>query len=268
VDAESRMSFSLSAARATIKKVAIDKEAADDGSKTTTAALKVELKTSADILAEFHPSLRAAWFVRDGGIRFPAMKEVGWTGTRRGVDLAVRPGPDMKPAITLQDVVMRDFKLKPIEESGQQMVFIQFYVDLSRNGAPPIARLAEYLKEESWIDIQGGGELDLAPPSARTEIAGIDDTAPPPPPAAAPPRSESRDAPPDLAGARAVITDAVISQVRRLQPTTKGVKAKLANYPNEVLSAAIAAETAAANCRPMFISMIEAELERRAKEKP
>lgn len=257
------MSFTLSAARATIKKWKPDKKSDDDGSKVSTAAISIELKASADILAEFHPTLRAALFVRAGGIRFPSMKEVGWEGTRRGVDIAVRPGPDMQPAFKLQDVTLRDFKLKPLEEAGQQLVFIKFGVDIV---SPPTARLDEYHKEECWIDIAGGGELDLAPPSARTEIEGIDDNAPPAPPSTPRRHEPSRDAPPDLAPARAAITDAVINQVRLLQPTMKGAKAKLAAYPNEVLTAAIAAENAAANCRPMFISMIEAELERRKKE--
>lgn len=104
------MSFSLERARATIKKVTVDKKTEDDGTKTPTAALKVEVKASADLLAEFHPSLRHALFANGSGVRFPSMKEFGWEGSRRGVDLAIRPGPDMKPALTLQDVTLRDFK--------------------------------------------------------------------------------------------------------------------------------------------------------------
>lgn len=235
------MSFSLSRARATIKKVTVDKKTGDDGTKTLTAALQIEVKTSADILAEFHPSLRAAWFVNGSGVRFPSMKEVGWEGTRRGVDLAIRPGPDLKPAVTLSDVTLRDFKLKPLEEGGQQQVFMRFAIDLGDDGTPPVSRLAEYLKEESWIDLEGGGELDLSPPSATTKIDGIED----PPPKAS------------------VVALAAVADVRRLQPSRKGVQARLAQYPDDVLGAAIAAENAAADARPMFISMLEGELKRR-----
>lgn len=242
------MSFTLLRARATIKKITVDKRPQDDGSKTPTAALKVETKASADILAEFHPSLRAAWFNGSGGVRFPSMKEVGWEGTRRNVDLAIRPGPDMGAAITLRDVTLRDFKLKPLEEAGQQLVFLRFGVDLDESaGAPPVGRLVEYLKEESWIDVQGGGELDLTPPSASAKIEGLEDGAPYPPAAPKPP----------------LTTGESVAAVRRLQPSRKGVKAKLESYPDEVLQAAIDAETAAADARPMFIEMLTAELTRR-----
>lgn len=54
------MSFSLERARATIKKITPDKKADGDGAKALVAALRVEVKTSADVLAEFHPQLRAA----------------------------------------------------------------------------------------------------------------------------------------------------------------------------------------------------------------
>lgn len=255
------MSFSLSCARATIKKVTVDKKTEDDGTKTPTAALKIEVKASADILAEFHPSLRAAWFVRDSGVRFPAMKEVGWEGTRRGVDLAVRPGPDMQPAFTLTAVTLRDFKLKPIEEGGKQHVFMRFVVDLDHNTSPPVARLVEYLKEESWIDVHGGGELDLAPPSARTEIPELKDAEAG---AIAASAGLSDATPPQ---APEPVKPAHVEEVRRLQPTRKSVRAKLVSYPDAVLTAAIAAENAAANCRPMFISMIQAELDRRHEER-
>jgi hypothetical protein len=247
------MSFSLERARATIKKVLLDKKKDEDGVKTPTAALKIEVKASADILAEFHPSLRAAWFMRHGGVRFSSMKEVGWEGTRRGVDLAIRPGPDMKPAVTLQDVTLRDFKLKPIEEAGAQQVFMRFSVDLNDAIPPPIARLVEYLQEESWIDVHGGGELDLAPPSARSEIEGLEDEAPP--------AGGSGTVTP--APTYAVVKDADVASVRRLQPTIKGAQAKLKAYHDDVLRAAIAAETAAADARPMMISMLEAEIKRR-----
>jgi hypothetical protein len=179
------MSFSLSAARATITKLTLDKKPGDDGAKEVSTALKVEVKTSADILAEFHPSLRAALFVRDAGVRFRSMKEIGWEGTRRGIDLAIRPGPDIKPAVKLTDVTLRDFKLKPIEEGSQQLIGIKFTVDVDE---APVARILEYLKEESWIDIHGGGELDLAPPSAKETIEGMEDPAPAPPVSAGRPR--------------------------------------------------------------------------------
>lgn len=256
------MSFSLEAARATIKKVSPDKVSTDDGGKQLSTTLKIEVKTSADILAEFHPTLRAALFVRDAGVRFRPMKEIGWEGTRRKVELAIRPGPDMKPAVRLTDVTLRDFKLKPIEEGSQQLVALRFTVDVE-DPSQPIGRILEYLKEESWIDVNGGGELDLAPPSARTEIPEIEDPPAPPPPHAGKPNA---GAAPETEEARAALAAVEVNQVRRLQPTLKGAKAKLANYPNAVLEAAIAAETAAANSRPMFIQMLEAELERRKKE--
>jgi hypothetical protein len=254
------MSFSLSAARATITKLTLDKKPGDDGAKEVSTALKVEVKTSADILAEFHPSLRAALFVRDAGVRFRSMKEIGWEGTRRGIDLAIRPGPDIKPAVKLTDVTLRDFKLKPIEEGSQQLIGIKFTVDVDE---APVARILEYLKEESWIDLHGGGELDLAPPSAKETIEGMEEPAPAPPVSAGRPNAGT---PPETDEARAALAAIEVNQVRRLQPTLKGAKAKLANYPNAVLKAAIAAEMAAANCRPMFIQMLEAEIERRNRE--
>lgn len=238
------MSFALDRARATIKKITPDKKADGDGAKALVAALRVEVKTSADVLAEFHPQLRAAWFVKDGGVRFPSMKEVGWEGTRRSVDLSIRPGPDLAVAVTLSDVTLRDFKMKPIEESGAQMVAMRFVVDVK--SSPPLSRLAEYLKEEAWIDVQGGGELDLPPPAARTEIPEI---------AEAPKGNGS--------AATAPASTREIAAVRLLQPSRKGVRARLATYADEVLRAAIAAETTANDSRPMFISMLEGELKRR-----
>jgi hypothetical protein len=252
------MSFSLSAARATITKLTLDKKPGDDGAKEVSTALKVEVKTSADILAEFHPSLRAALFVRDAGVRFRSMKEIGWEGTRRGIDLAIRPGPDIKPAVKLTDVTLRDFKLKPIEEGSQQLIGSSSPSTWTRL---PSRRILEYLKEECWIDLHGGGELDLAPPSAKERSKAWRTRRrlrpyPRTPNAGTPPSDE----------ARAALAAIEVNQVRRLQPTLKGAKAKLANYPNAVLKAAIAAEMAAANCRPMFIQMLEAEIERRNRE--
>lgn len=245
------MSLSLSCARATITKFKADKKPDDDGTKVLVTALKVEVKTSADVLAEFHPTLRAALFVRDSGVRFRSMKEIGWEGTRRNVDLAVRPGPDMKPALKLSDVTLRDFRIKPLEEGGQQLVALKFAVDVE-DPSTPVGRILEYLKEEAWIDLHGGGELDLAPPSARETIEGIDDSAPV---AGAAPKQELSEA--------SVAMEASVSAVRKLQPSRKGVKARLESYPDEVLRAAIAAEGSAADSRPMFISMLEAELTRR-----
>lgn len=253
------MSFSLSCARATITKLTVDKRPADDGHKEVVTALKVTVKTSADILAEFHPSLRAALFVNGGGIRFGPMKEIGWEGTRRNTEIFVRPGPDMKPAFRLAAVTLRDFKLKPLEEGSEQLVALRFVVDVN-DPVSPVGRLLEYLKEEAWIDVHGGGELDLAPPSARTEISELNEADKAAVAASAGlPECASDKAPESV---KASDVDAV----RRMQPTRKGVRAKLISYPDEVLTAAIAAENAAANCRPMFIHVIEAELERRAKE--
>lgn len=242
------MSLSLSCARATITKVTPDRKADDDGAKYTTVALKVEVKCSPDILAEFHPSLKDALFRREGGVRFPPMKEVGWEGTRRGVDLAIRPAPDLKPHVTLADVKLRDFKLKAISEGTQDLVAMRFVADVE-NPSAPVGRILEYLKENAWIDVKGGGELDLAPPSARTEIEGLKDTPPPPPPA---------QTAAEVAGQ--------VTAIRKLQIRRMGAQEKLVTYNDEVLRAAIAAESEASNCRPMFVAMIEAELERRAGE--
>jgi hypothetical protein len=54
-----------------------------------------------------------------------------------------------------------------------------------------------------------------------------------------------------------------VAAVRRLHITRKGVQEMLHTYPDAVLRAAIVAETRLANARPMFISMLEAELKRR-----
>lgn len=82
------MSLSLSCARATITKIDPDRKADNDGAKHTTVALKIELKTDAGVLAEFHPELRHAMFKGHGGVRFSAMEEIGWKGTRRGVEIS------------------------------------------------------------------------------------------------------------------------------------------------------------------------------------
>lgn len=254
------MSLSLSCARATITKLIPDRRADDDGAKFTTVTLRIEVKCSPDILAEFHPTLRDALFRREGGVRFPPMKEIGWEGTRPGVDLAIRPAPDLKPAVTLTEVKLRDFKLKPISEGTQDLVAMRFSAEVE-NPSAPVGRILEYLKENAWIDVQGGGELDLAPPSARTKIEGLD---------------EERD------GKITIITDEAsiettageltklterlkqIEAVRRLQPSRKGAQARLKTYPDEVLRAAIAAENEAPNTRALMVAMLEAELERRA----
>lgn len=246
------MSLSLVCARATIKKVKADKKAAGESLVST---LRIELKTSADLLAEFHPTLRAALFVKGAGVRFPSMKEIGWEGTRRNVDLGVRPAPDMKAAFVLGGITLRDFRFTPVEEAQQQQVVVRFAADLPETTSITVSRLLDYLKEEAWIDINGGGELDLAPPSVRTDIPELDDTQPQGSPGASAPPPASVAAPKD------------VDAVRRLQPSRKSVKQKLVTYPDQVLTAAIAAENAAANCRPMFISMIQAELDRRHQEK-
>ena len=256
------MSLSLSCARATITKLVPDRKSDDDGAKFTTVALKVEVKCSPDILAEFHPSLRDALFRRDGGVRFPPMKEVGWEGTRRGVDLAIRPAPDLKPAVTLADVKLRDFKLKAISEGTQDLVAMRFVADVE-NPSAPVGRILEYLKEHAWGDVKGGGELDLAPPSARERIPELKDApdggcAPPvhtTTPASQPPATEAAIA-------------ASVTAVRKLQIRRMGAQEKLATYNDEVLRAAIAAEEAAPNCRPLMVAMLRGELERRAEAKP
>lgn len=250
------MSLSLSCARATITKVMPDRKADDDGAKFTTVALRIEVKCSPDILAEFHPTLRDALFRREGGVRFPPMKEIGWEGSRRGIDLAIRPAPDLKPAVSLTDVRMRDFKLKPITEGTQDLVAMRFTADVE-NPSAPVGRILEYLKENAWIDIHGGGELDLAPPSARTEIEGFGE------PAGTP--SAAAGEPPPVAPTPAEVEGHVVA-IRRLQPSRKGAKAKLSGYPDEVLRAAIKAEEEAPNTRALMVAMLEAELERRAEE--
>lgn len=251
------MSLSLSCARATITKLVPDRKADDDGAKFTTVALKVEVKCSTDILAEFHPSLKDALFKREGGVRFPSMGELKWAGTRRGVDLAIRPAPDLKPAITLADVNLADFRLKPLSEGTQDVVALRFMAT-TENPTAPIGRILEYVKEAAWIDVKGGGELDLPPPSARTEIEGLGTPAdhgvtavetPPPPPSL----GEASMA-------------ASVAAVRKLQIRRMGAQEKLATYPDEVLRAAVKAEEEASNTRPMMVAMLTAELERRAKE--
>jgi hypothetical protein len=263
------MSFSLDRAKATIKRVKSDKTAAGEPLDTK---LRVELKTGAEILAEFHPALRSALFVKDGGVRFPQMKNIPWEGTRRNVDFSVRPAQELKPAFSLAGVSLRNFHFHAIEEAQQQLVFMRFDVDVPETTTTTVSRLFDYLKEEAWIDINGGGELDLAPPSARTEIPELEqhDRENPATQAAEKARdvidqakasASTTPAPP------AEVKPADVVAVRRLQLTRKGIQAKLSSYHDEVLRAAIAAETSASDCRPMFIKMLEAELERRHKER-
>ena len=261
------MSLSLSCARATITKVVPDRKSDDDGAKYTTVALRIEVKCSTDILAEFHPSLKDALFRREGGVRFPPMKEVGWEGTRRGVDLAIRPAPDLKPAVTLADVKLRDFRLKAISEGTQDLVAMRFTADVE-NPSAPVGRILEYLKEHAWVDVKGGGELDLAPPSARERIPELKDA----------PDSDTKvtitgagvtveTTASELAGLAQKVTEKQVAQVRKLQIRRMGAQEKLATYNDEVLRAAIAAEQAAPNCRPLMVAMLEGELKRRAEAK-
>lgn len=252
------MSLSLSCARATITKIDPDRKADNDGAKHTTVALKIELKTDAGVLAEFHPELRHAMFKGHGGVRFSAMEEIGWKGTRRGVEISIRPGPDMKPHIVLSEVTLRKFRLKPITDGTEDLVALRFVADVD-NPTAPVGRLLEYLKEESWIDVKAAGELDLPPPSAGTTIEGLDKPAEPAPPAAA-------AAPPELAPLTPAAVKKQVGAVRKLQASRKDVKERLATYPNEVLLAAVQAEQEAANCRPMFVAMLEGEIARRNQE--
>ena len=60
--------------------------------------------------------------------------------------------------------------------------------------------------------------------------------------------------------------DLQVPIVRRLQVSRKDVRERLATYPNAVLEAAIQAEQEAANCRPMFVAMLEGEIARRNQE--
>lgn len=62
------------------------------------------------------------------------------------------------------------------------------------------------------------------------------------------------------------MSEKLIAAVRMLQPRRQGAKAKLARYHDDVLRAAIEAERSSPDARPMFISMLEAELTRRAGE--
>lgn len=257
------MSLSLSCARATITKLVPDRKADDDGAKFTTVALKVEVKCSTDILAEFHPSLKDALFKREGGVRFPSMGELKWAGSRRGVDLAIRPAPDLKPSITLNEVNLGDFRLKPLSEGTQDVIALRF-VATAENPTAPIGRILEYVKEAAWIDVKGGGELDLPPPSARTEIEGL---------------GEDRDTKVTITGGgetvemtagelawiAAKVTERQVNEVRKLQIRRMGAQEKLATYPYEVLRAAVKAEEEASNTRPMMVAMLTAEIERRTK---
>ncbi|MBK8916402.1 MAG: hypothetical protein IPM64_17695 [Phycisphaerales bacterium] len=253
------MSLSLTCARATITKLVPDRRADDDGAKYTTIALKIEIKTSADILAEFHPELRHAWFKGHGGVRFPSMKEVGWEGRRRGVDLDIRPGPDLAPAVRLTEVALREFKLKPFTEGTQDLVMLRFVADVE-NPSVPVGRILEYLKEAAWIDLKASGELDLPPPSAGTTISGLD---------------AERDTKVTITAGETTVETTVerlqattermqVEAIRRLQPSRKGAQAKLKSYPDEVLRAAIEAESKAPDTRALMVAMLEAELARRA----
>lgn len=53
----------------------------------------------------------------------------------------------------------------------------------------------------------------------------------------------------------------------RSRAKRRSIKERLAIYPDEVLRATIAVEQARIDTRPMFIQLLEAELERRHKEK-
>lgn len=59
-----------------------------------------------------------------------------------------------------------------------------------------------------------------------------------------------------------------VAAVRRMHAALRGARAKLRGYADEVLHAAIRAEIAAQDFRPMFVRMLEAELRRRAKVTP
>lgn len=243
------MSLSITAAPARMIKEG--KVTRDGDDKLLAYVVKMQLKTDVGILAEFHPELRDVLFAKGGGVKFKAMDALGWKGSRRGLELDIRDAPTLAPVIKLTGVDASRFKLRPLEEGGEQLVSLTFKVVITNAGGL-VSRLGEYLDEDIFVDIRGGGELDLGPPQDPALDAAGD--------AARAAITKASDAPTPKAEE--------IAAVRQLQATKKTMRQKLAAYHDVVLRAAIKAENESGNPKAVLIALIEAELERRLKEAP
>lgn len=123
-----------------------------DNEKHLMVDLKLEVKTDADILAEFDPTLRHMLFV-DGERRYPKMKPIKWAGEMKHMELDIA-------GILIMDVKAHKFQIDPFAINGQPFVGLSLTATFAPSGRDT-AILAEQVGEEIAIKLNPGPELEL-----------------------------------------------------------------------------------------------------------
>lgn len=123
-----------------------------EGDKHLMVDLKLQVRTTADILAEFDPTLRHLLFV-DGEPRYPKMGAIKWKGESAHMELELC-------GLLLMDVRVHKFQLEPFSIHGQAFVDLTCCATFAPTGRGT-AILAEQVGETIDIKLHPGQQLDL-----------------------------------------------------------------------------------------------------------
>lgn len=138
---------------AVIEHINVRKEGAE-GQKVLMVDLKLLARTSADILAEFDPTLRHMLF-NNGEPRYPRMAAIKWRGESAHMELEIL-------GLTLIEVRVHKFQLEPFSIHGQEFVDLTCLATFAPSGRDT-AILAEQVGETVDIKLGAGPQLDLTP---------------------------------------------------------------------------------------------------------
>jgi len=141
--------------RATIKHVNLRKEGPSED-QVLAVDVKLVCTTSADILAYFHPTLRALLFNDAGSPRIKQLDPIGLSGEVKHMDLDLA-------GIKLTRAEIKKFLFEPID--GHRVVFT-FNASFEPARAQLIG-IADLLGMEVAIDIRPEAELDLGGPGRQ-----------------------------------------------------------------------------------------------------
>lgn len=152
------MSFELNG-KATLESLDIRKEGPAEN-KHLMLDLKLWVRTDADLLAHFHPTLKHFLFTDEGSPRIASLKPIALEGRMRNMELEIG-------GHWFHGVELGKFKFEPMDGFA---VGLNFAAKLTPDGSQT-AQLAEFVGDELAIDIRPQPELDLAPRETRDETA-------------------------------------------------------------------------------------------------
>jgi hypothetical protein len=151
------MSFELTS-QATLESLDIRKEGPAEN-KHLMLDLKLWVRTNADLLAHFHPTLKHFLFTDEGSPRIATLKPIALEGRMRNMELEIG-------GHCFMGVELGKFKFEPMDGFA---VGLSFAAKLSPDGSQT-AQLAEFVGDELAIDIRPQPELDLAPRETHVNI--------------------------------------------------------------------------------------------------